>query len=304
MTMNLRDLQYFAVVAEHKHLGRAAESLDMSQPALSMSLRRLEGFLHTKLVKRTPKGVDLTATGEAVYAHARRLRLSVDDISREVADISQGRSGLLRIGANARLAVDLLPAACRALLIDAPQVTLKFNLGETNRGAPALSRGELDLYLTANTLSGHDDLVQEPLFEEEWVVVASARHRLARKKHLTLADLVQERWILGLYGPAQDDLFRAFAESGLPTPRIAVEVNAMLFRRQLLSSTDLLTYGPRQFFREGASRTGVAELPLKGLSSRRSVSACYRKDAYLSPLVRRFIEILKNVSREIAKTDR
>ena len=88
MTMNLRDLQYFAVVAEHKHLGRAAEALDMSQPALSMSLRRLEEFLHTKLVKRTPKGVELTTSGEAVYAHARRLRLSVDDISREVADLN------------------------------------------------------------------------------------------------------------------------------------------------------------------------------------------------------------------------
>src|SRR6185436_7335895 len=98
MNMNLRDLQYFAVVAKHRHLGRAAASLGLSQPALSMSLRRLERFMQTKLVKRTPKGVDLTAPGEVVYAHASRLRLSIEDISREVADLSEGRAGYLSIG--------------------------------------------------------------------------------------------------------------------------------------------------------------------------------------------------------------
>ena len=97
MNMNLRDLQYFAVVAEHRHLGRAAESLGMSQPALSMSLLRLQKFMQTKLVKRTPKGVELTTSGEAVYAHARRLRLAVEDISREVTDLGRGHAGHLRI---------------------------------------------------------------------------------------------------------------------------------------------------------------------------------------------------------------
>lgn len=111
MNMNLRDVQYFAVVAEHKHLGRAAEALGLSQPALSMSLRRLERYMDTKLVKRTPKGVELTPSGEAVFGHARRLRLSVDDISREVADLSQGRAGHLRVGTGP----GSRPTSCRPL---------------------------------------------------------------------------------------------------------------------------------------------------------------------------------------------
>jgi DNA-binding transcriptional LysR family regulator len=55
--MDLRDIEYFAVVAQHGHLGRAAEALGLGQPALSMSLRRLEKSAQAKLVKRTPKGV-------------------------------------------------------------------------------------------------------------------------------------------------------------------------------------------------------------------------------------------------------
>jgi DNA-binding transcriptional LysR family regulator len=297
MTMNLRDLQYFAVVAEHKHLGRAAEALDMSQPALSMSLRRLEAFLHSKLVKRTPKGIELTAQGEAVFAHARRLRLSVDDIAREVADINQGYTGRLRVGTSHRFGIHLLPGACTALLREAPRLMLKIALSETNRGIPALNRGELDLFITSNTLREHDDLVQETLYEEEWIVTASAKHRLAKKKQLSIADIRHEHWILGLYGPSEEELMRTLAKGGIHSPIIAAEVNSMLLRRELMIAADWLTFGPRQIFGDHAVQAGTVELAIKGLSSRRNVKAVYRKSAYLSPVARRFIELLKSTAK-------
>jgi DNA-binding transcriptional LysR family regulator len=300
MGIELRDLEYFATVAKQGSIGRAAEALEMSQPAVSKSLRRLEQAVGAKVVKRTAKGVDLTAVGHALLARARRLRLTLDDISREAADLSAGRAGPLRIGANARLAVKLVPAACEALAREAPGVQLKIDVEEANRGAPAVARGEIDLYITANPIAGYEDVVQERLYEEDWGVIASARHRLAGRKRVTLDDLARERWILGLYGPAQGDLLRIFAQRGLTAPSIAVEVNSMLFRRQLVRGTDWLTYGPRQFFREGEWRSSLAEIPVKGLQSSRRVSVCYRKDAYLAPVARRFIEILKTTAKEIA----
>src|SRR5436190_21104177 len=96
--MELRDIEYFAVVAQHGHLGRAAEALGLSQPAVSKSLRRLEQALGVKLVKRTPKGVEVTAEGSVLLLRMRGLRLSLQDVAREVADVSQGRVGHLHIG--------------------------------------------------------------------------------------------------------------------------------------------------------------------------------------------------------------
>ena len=69
--MELRDIEYFAVIAEHGHLGRAADVLGLSQPALSKSLRRLEQALQVKLVKRTPKGVELSAEGSVLLLRVR-----------------------------------------------------------------------------------------------------------------------------------------------------------------------------------------------------------------------------------------
>ena len=298
MQYQLRDLEYFAAIAEHGQVQRAAAALGLSQPALSKSILRLEQSMQAKLLKRTPKGVELTSEGSALLAHIRKVRLSLDDAAREITDLGQGRAGLLRIGANARLAVDLMPAACAVLLNEATRLTLDVTLREGDSGMPALLRGELDLYVTATHQTDCEGLAQEELSKEERVIFASAHHRLARKKRVTLADIAQERWLLGVDTPAL--LRRAFAKSGLPPPQVAAIVNSVLLRRQILPLTDLLTFGPRQFFREGASRSRVVELPVTGLSSPRSVSVCYRKDAYISPAARRFIEILKSTAKKIA----
>src|SRR6478609_8832206 len=97
--MELRDIEYFAVIAEHGHLGRAADTLGLSQPALSKSLRRLERALQVKLVRRIPKGVELTTEGSVLFLRVRELRLSLQSVVREIADVSQGRVGHLRVGA-------------------------------------------------------------------------------------------------------------------------------------------------------------------------------------------------------------
>lgn len=302
MNMNLRDVQYFAMVAEHRHLGRAAEALGLSQPALSMSLRRLERFMQTKLVKRTPKGVDLTASGEAVFAHARRLRLSVEDISREVADLSEGRAGHLRIGTAPGFALHLMPTACRTLLKEAPKVTLKITIGDRNAGLTGLRSGELDLAVITIQGPRQEDLVEEHLYDEEYTVYASAKHRLAKRKQLTLADLVQERWAMGtINGPSERRLRQAFGDSGLPPPNIVMETAFLPLKFQLVATSDLLTFNSRRAVRYGAVPFRIAEIRVRDLSYTRPVGVSWRKDAYLSPAAKRFIEILKATAREIAK---
>ena len=301
MKMEARDIQYFAVVARCGNVGRAAEELGLSQPALSKSLRRLERAVGAKLVTRTPKGIDLTAVGSALSARARGLRLSLDDIAREAADLSQGRAGLVRIGIGPALSGSLLPATCAAMLKEAPRVALKIVVATDDIVAPALSAGELDLGVMVTRPSGydHDELVHEHLFEEAFVVLASARHRLARKKRVTLADLAQERWSLAERGPFRDALCQAFVQSGLPPPTVAVETIGLQFRLELLRLTNLVGFGPRQYLRQSTSGLRLVELPVKELSYRRSFGAHYRKDAYLSPAARRFMEILKTTAKEI-----
>lgn len=298
--MNMRDLQYFAVVAEHRHLGRAAESLGMSQPALSMSLRRLERFLHTKLVERTPKGVNLTLSGEAVFAHARRLRLSVEDISREIADLSKGRAGHLRIGAGASSALHVVPTSCVALMKEGPKISLKITIGERTAMLTALSNGELDVVVTT-LASPCENLYEEHLYNEEFLVYASASHRLAKRKQVMLADLAQERWALSpANNSAQRQLSRLFEESGLPPPNIAVETTNMQTLHHLVAASELLGFNSRQGVRYAIAHFPIVQLRVKGVSVARRIGVIYRKSPYLSPAARCFIEIVKATGRGAA----
>lgn len=300
--VELRDLEYFAVVAEHGNLRRAAEALDLSQPALSKCLHRLEQTVGAKLVKRTPKGVELTAVGAAMLQHARRLQLSRDDITREVADLSQGRAGYLRVGVGAGVIDRLVCAACSIVLKDSPSARIKVTVASNAELLQALRDGELDLIVGGIPPSPHEDLVQERLLGDQYVVFAAANHPLAKRKRVTLADLAGERWALsGTDGLSRRRIERAFEDNGMPPPRIALEAPSLSVRLQVLASTQLLGFNSTVVLEQAARQFRFAEIRIKELTWDRRVGISYRKDAYLSPLARRFIELLKATAKEIAK---
>jgi DNA-binding transcriptional LysR family regulator len=296
--MELRDIEYFSEVAKRGHLGRAAEALGLSQSALSKSLRRLEQEMRAKLVKRTPKGVELTAEGATLLACAHRLRLSLDDIAREVADVKQGFAGHLRVGSGTGFSLHLLPSACSTLAKETPNVTL--SVRDMAGAVPAVRTGELDLAVIAMRASLEPDLAQEYLYEEEYVVCASANHRLVKKRELTLADLAQERWSVAEPTSAiWQRLHQVFGEHGLPAPRVTVETGNPALRLALVESSDVLGYTWSSVMRRLNTDERLVELRVAELTSNFRVSVIYRKDGYLSPAAKRFIEILKKTAKDI-----
>jgi DNA-binding transcriptional LysR family regulator len=295
MNMDLRDIEYFAVVAHHGHLGRAAEALGLGQPALSMSLRRLEKSAQAKLVKRTPKGVELTAVGAALLSHVSKLRLARDDLAREVADLSHGRAGHLRIGASPSNSELFLPEACSTLLMEAPKVTFNVAVLDNDALLPALRKGELDIAVTHAQQFHQPDLTLELIREDEFVVYCACTHRLAKRKSVTLDELAQERWAIsaaGAFGPLLS-LRRAFEERSLPAPRITLVSDLVMLKLRAVAGSDLVGVTVKGNVEAAATQPRLKILPVKDLEWVRPVAVAYRKNAYLSPAARRFIEILK-----------
>jgi len=295
--MDLRDIEYFALVAEYRHLGRAAEALGLGQSALSMSLRRLEKAAQAKLVKRTPKGVELTAVGTALLSHVSKLRLARADLASEMADLAGGRAGHVRIGASPSNVDMYLPDACSTLLMEAPKVTLHVTVLDNDALLPALRKGEIDIALTHTTEFYQPDVTLELFRKDEFVVYCAASHRLAKRKAVIVDDLAEERWAAamsaaGTFGPLLS-LRRTFAERGLAAPRVTLVSDLVMFRLRAVGRTNLLGIAVKGNLHATASRYGLKILPVKGLDWVRPVAIAYRKDAYLSPAARRFIDILK-----------
>jgi DNA-binding transcriptional LysR family regulator len=263
-------------------------------------LHRLESTLQVKLVTRTPKGVDLTPEGAALQAHAQRLQLSLTDVAREVSELSRGLSGQLRVGSHPGLIDPLILPASVALFSEPSKVVLTAIVGDDDVLAPAVRSGELDLIVSGIPDVPYDGVMQEHLYDDDYVVCASANHRLARRKQVTLADIAQESWattrptIAGM-----TPLRRAFEDSGLPPPRIAMVSLATLLRVRTIAVTQLLGIISRRVFERARAELPLVELPLNQVFYRRQVAIGYRKDAYLSPAARRFIDLLKAAANDV-----
>ena len=299
--MELRDIEYFAVVAEHRSVRRASEALGLSPPALSKSLRRLEADMRAKLVERTPKGVDLTPVGEALLAQVARLRLTLQDIHREAADLSAGRAGHVRIGVGATTVEDL-PECCDGLLREAPGVTAQIVVGDNDVMVPALRNGELDLIFNVLPDTPYPGCMQEALFDEIFVVCASSGHRLARRRRVALAELADEQWILSAAAVLNvQHVHRVLQAHGLPAPRITIEARPLRLRLQLCAATQLLSFNARRALRLAAHGLKLTELPVAELTFPRAVGVIVRNEAYLSPAARQLIELLRSRKRRSSR---
>lgn len=303
--MELRDIEYFDVIAEHRHLGRAAEALGLGTSALSKSLRRLENTLQVQLVRRTAKGVELTSEGVALQLHAHRLQVSLADVAREISALGQGRVGNLRIGTAAEGAGTLLGEACSNLLRDGTKVTLSVMAADSHMLLPALRSGEIDMIISPIPEVPYDDVIQEHLFDDDFVACASANHRLAKRNRVTLSDLAQERWAVTTTTSFMwRALRRAFENDGLPPPLLAMETVTPAVRLHTIASTNLLGMISRRMLREVSPDLRLAVLPYKDILWRRKLAIGYRKNAFLSPVARCFIEILRKTAKEIATARR
>lgn len=300
--MNFRDIEYFAVLAEHGHVGRAAEALGLSQPALSVGLRRLEQSMNAKLCKRTPKGIELTDAGQVLLSQVRRLRQAREDVMREIEDLSQGRVGNLRIGAHAGVMDNLMGPTCCTLLNSAPNITLTVTIESNEAAVSAIREGRLDLSVSVLPSPPHPDIAQEHLLDDTIVVFAAAHHRLAKRRQITVDDLEGERWAATAFSaPALPLLSLALQDRGRNALHYVVQTGSLNFRNQLVANTDLLGTSSKRLLRQIKARHRVVELPIRGFQVKRSVGVLHRKDAYLSPAARQFIKILKTTAKSIAR---
>jgi LysR family hydrogen peroxide-inducible transcriptional activator len=186
--MTLTELKYVVAVADEKHFGRAAGRCFVSQPSLSASVKKLEDELGVKLFERAKSGVIVTAAGEQVVVQARR---ALDEAARVKAVARQGRDqlkGALRLGVIHTVAPYLLPDLVAALRKLAPEMPLDIEENLTANLDRMLRAGEVDAVILALPYEA-PGIETRPLYDEEFRVIAPARHAYARRRSITVEEL-------------------------------------------------------------------------------------------------------------------
>ncbi len=193
--MTLTEMRYIVALARERHFGRAAEACHVSQPTLSVALKKVEGQLGAALFERTASDVRITALGERIVAQARRVleeAVRLEEIAEATGD---PMSGQLRVGIIYTIAPYLLPQLIPALHQHAPKMPLFLKEDFTGNLVPALKAGELDVIVIALPFA-EPGLVAQPVYGEPFRVVVPASHPWVGRQEVAADDLDGQNLLL------------------------------------------------------------------------------------------------------------
>ena len=193
--MTLTELRYVVAVARERHFGRAAETCFVSQPTLSVAIRKLEEELGVVLFERGPGDVSVTPIGKRVVEQAQRVMQEAAAI-KEIA--RQGKDPLnepLRLGAIYTIAPYLLPHLVKQLRKRAPKMPLLIEENYTSRLLEMLRAGEVDAIVVALPI-GSAGLMVWPLYDETFQVAVPAEHAWAKRSRISATDLAKQSLLL------------------------------------------------------------------------------------------------------------
>ena len=193
--MNIRDLTYLRAIARHKHFGKAAESCNVSQPTLSVQLKKLEMDLGVTLIERTKRAAMLTPIGVRVLELADEALTAVDAIRSVTAEASDPFSGQFRFGSIPTISPFLVPDVLRRLSGSFPRLELAFRENITERLTEDLLNGDLDAAILA-TPPETPRLEAVPLYDEPLMVIHPVGHNLEELDGLDISDLPLDQIIL------------------------------------------------------------------------------------------------------------
>ena len=178
--IELRRLHAFVVVAEEGHVTRAAERLGMAQPPLTRLLRGLEAELGVQLLRRLPRGVELTAAGEILAEEARAVLARAGAVQETVQRAARGEQGRLAVGFTSSAALHpFVPATLRAFREARPGIRMELDEAGTAELVDALLHSRLDAAFVRSPVGGVPGLVVDAVLEEPMVVALPAGHALA-----------------------------------------------------------------------------------------------------------------------------
>ena len=193
--MTLTELKYIVAAAREKHFGRAAEACFVSQPTLSVAIKKLEEELDVKIFERGAAEISVTSLGEQIVRQAQRVLEDAQEI-REIAKLGKDPlSGPLRLGIIYTIGPYMLPELVKNTIEQVPQMPLMLQENFTAKLLDMLRLGELDCAIMAEPFPD-TGLATAPLYDEPFQAAVPTGHTLAKRKTITAEELKQETMLL------------------------------------------------------------------------------------------------------------
>jgi len=300
--LRLRDLHVFFAVVQSGSMAKAAAQLRVKQPSVSKAIGDLEAALGARLFDRSPQGVRPTIYGDALIECGVAVFDQLKQGIGKIAFLSDPATGEVRIGCASSMAATIVPSVIRRFGRQYPRAIVHVDEVGSPAQVAGLRERKYDFTITRTQelpIKEWDDLDAEILFYDELVVAAGPHSRWARRRHIDLADLVHERWIVAAaFSWNYKRLLEAFQARGLAMPSAGLVTLSNHIVARLLADDDYITAFPGSWVRFNGLKVLPVDLPLRPWP----VTILTLKNRTLSPVVGRFIASMREAVKSLVKS--
>lgn len=310
MEIDLKLLQYAVVLARHRHFGRAAAALNISQPTLSRNIATLEKQLGLRVFERSRRDVMATPAGDDVLKMADELVARADAMSNSLQLVRDGRGGRLRVAAGVYVHdIAVRPAAIEMIKAN-PSVRLELLEREWTAALSMLMTDRVDFaVLDIAALRGVPSLRVEPLGKLEGVYYCRVGHPLLKKASLRPEDVRLYPFVFSSISREKvalvediDPGFTVDPATGDILPSIAV--SSFRLGLEIVSGTDAVSLGHLSQIEDGiaANRLAILDLPWRSRRPVAEMGVAYKRERTLPPAARAFIGLIRKRMRAIERS--
>ena len=288
-------LRTFLAVARRLSFTRAAEELHLTQPAVSMHIRKLERAIGATLFDHIGRRVGLTATGQVLSAYAERVLALEDELRASLADLDDVCQGPFAIGTSTTIGISLLPDLLRRFVAEHPLVTLHVRIGMGFEIVQGLLDGQLDVGIMTGEVD--DERIEaEPVAEDELVLIVPPGHRWAEVASVGPHDLIGEPLLM----PGQNSwnrslIGRQLAAHGV-TPEVVAESNSHIAIARIVEAGVGAAIVSRLSVADELAQGRLFQVPLRDVDFRRPISLLMHRDKHRTPTMRAFGALVATVT--------
>jgi len=290
----LQQLMTFCTVVDEGGFTRAAEVLNLSQPAVTKQVKSLEREMGAVLLARRGRRVALTPAGEIVYSYARRIIHTIEECQGALANLNTPGYGRLTIGAVSTVAMYTLPDLLADFAKQQPLVTVHVRTGTIDQVLLMVLRNEMDVGLVTVPVS-HELINTIPLFRDRIVLIASPDSPWAEKRMLSPRELAA----IPMIAYERDSKFRTYVDASFEAAGITPDVIMEFDSHEAVKTMVMAGFGvamePWSAVAKDLREGRLVELGIAGFEELgRITSLIMRRDRHQSPAVRAFLRLVRS----------
>ncbi len=294
--MTIRHLRIFIAVYQFENITKAAESLNMTQPAVTRAIHELESHYSRQLFERIHHRLYVTDAGKLLYRQAVHISALMDRIEKEMADWEE--AGTLRIGAGTTLGCVLLPHVLSVFQKKHPRMTIRSVVTDTARLQEMLLHNEIDFALIEST-PDDPSLERRAIGIDRMVLILPAGHPLQKKEEITIGDLAGQPMIVSESGSASRSFMEhLFSIHGLRLVPVMQSASIPVILQSVQAGIGIAMI-PQKVLSLYGNLYALAERQLSYEVLTRKNHIVWHEGRYIGKSSREFIELVTNLSADI-----